>query len=735
MNVGTIGEVAIAETRGLARFFGRLVVAFGLLSGMIAAPAWAQSPASAAAENPPRQVGELLELLDDPAVRDWLEVQRNADHAPPAAVPSEKARIEGYFGGRIATIRQHFASLAATFPGLPADFEQARVTLAADLQEQGLARVLLLLAGFVALGFGAEWLFWRATTGTRKRINELPVETVGDRLRAVAMRLAFGAGLVAAFALGSVGAFLAFDWPPLLREIVLGYLLAFVALRLALVVGGFLLSPGGNDVHNVERFRIVPMGTEAARFWHARLGLLVGWFAFGWVTAALLSVLGFSLDARHLVAYVLGLGLLALGLEMVWRRPGAVGDLPPGSQRRLGRTARSILLSAYFVAVWVLWVAGTIPAFWLAALAVALPAAIGVTQRSVNHILRPPGVDAGTGPPSVRAVILERGLRAALIIGAAVLLAHAWQVDLVDLTASDTLFTRLMRGAVSAIVIVLFADFAWHVMKVVIDRKLAEAHSPGPPNTDEARQRGRTRTLLPILRNVLSVALIAMAAMMALSALGVEIGPLIAGAGVVGVAIGFGAQTVVKDIISGMFYLLDDAFRVGEYVQSGSYKGTVESFSLRSVKLRHQRGPLYTVPFGELGAVQNMSRDWVIEKLKVGVTYDTDLDKVKTLIKQIGKELAQDPEFAPHIIEPLKMQGVEQFGDFAIQISMKMMTRPGEQFVIRRRAYAMIKKAFDANGVRIAFPTVQVAGAEEASAAAVARQGLELVQPAAPPPA
>ena len=91
------------------------------------------------------------------------------------------------------------------------------------------------------------------------------------------------------------------------------------------------------------------------------------------------------------------------------------------------------------------------------------------------------------------------------------------------------------------------------------------------------------------------------------------------------------------------------------------------------------------MPFGELGAIQNMSRDWVIEKLKVGVTYDTDLDKVKKLIKQIGKELAQDPEFAPHIIQPLKMQGVEQFGDFAIQISMKMMTRPGEQFVIRRR--------------------------------------------------
>jgi moderate conductance mechanosensitive channel len=179
-----------------------------------------------------------------------------------------------------------------------------------------------------------------------------------------------------------------------------------------------------------------------------------------------------------------------------------------------------------------------------------------------------------------------------------------------------------------------------------------------------------------------------------------------------------------------MFYLLDDAFRVGEYIQSGNYKGTVESFSLRSVKLRHHRGPLYTVPFGALGAVQNMSRDWVIDKLTVRVTYDSDLDKAKKIIKQIGKELSADPEFAPHILQPLKMQGVGEFADFAIQLQMKIMTRPGEQFVIRRRAYALIKKGFDANGIKFAFPTVQVAGEGEGSAAAVARQTLELVKPA-----
>jgi moderate conductance mechanosensitive channel len=119
----------------------------------------------------------------------------------------------------------------------------------------------------------------------------------------------------------------------------------------------------------------------------------------------------------------------------------------------------------------------------------------------------------------------------------------------------------------------------------------------------------------------------------------------------------------------------------------------------------------------------------VIEKLQIGVTYDSDLEKARKLIKQVGKELLEDPLLAPHILETLKMQGVEQFGDFAIQIRLKMMTKPGEQFVVRRKALSMIKKAFDANGIQFAFPTVQVAGGTDAVGAA-ARQSLDMLKPA-----
>ena len=312
-----------------------------------------------------------------------------------------------------------------------------------------------------------------------------------------------------------------------------------------------------------------------------------------------------------------------------------------------------------------------------------------------------------------------------LVIGGAALVAQAWRVDLGAIAMGETALTRVFRAALRIVIVLLVADVVWRLVKTLIDGRIGSkpvvgeehAHDDSP----EASRRQRLNTLLPILRSFLMVVLLAVAVLMILDSLGIQIGPLLAGAGVVGIAVGFGAQTLVKDIISGIFYLLDDAFRVGEYIQTSSHKGTVESFSLRSVKLRHHRGPLTTVPFGDLGAVQNQSRDWVIDKISIGVTYDTDLDQVKRLIKQVGKELAQDPEIAPHILEPLKMQGVETMGDYSIQIRLKVMTKPGEQFTLRRKAYILIKKTFEENGIKFATPTVTVAGGSPQAAAAAAQ--------------
>lgn len=702
----------------------KLIAAAGLWIAILlgsVTPAVAQTTAPAAIPTAtPAKVQELLQLLDDPSVRNWLASQPASSDSTSAAEP-DSINPGAYMDQRLVTISDHLARVLAALPTLTSELGRLRDRLMREFWDRGPGDIVLLILAFLGLGILLEVLFWRATKGVQQWIIGFNLESSGERLRAAGIRLCFSLAFVLAFAIGSVGAFLAFDWPPLLRTIVLGYLSAFLILRVGLALTRFALAPGG------ERFRLVPMDTTRAWFWYRRLGVAIGWLSLGWVSVGLLHSLDVPEPTRVLIAYILGLGLLGIGIEAVWRRPrpeqhAGAAETPA---RRIGGRLGNWLVTAYFVLLWLLWVSSAMPAFWLMVVVVALPAAIRFIRRAVNHVLRPAGADAAPSAPGVAEICLDRGLRAILIIGAALLLAHAWNIDLAAMTLEDTITTRLLRGLLSAVVIVLVAEFLWHLLRAAIDSRLQGAAIPGEASDETRRRQARLRTLLPILRNVLMVVIFVIAALMVLSSMGIEIGPLIAGAGVVGVAVGFGAQTLVKDVISGMFYLLDDAFRVGEYIQSGSYKGTVESFSLRSVKLRHHRGPLYTVPFGELGAVQNMSRDWVIDKLTIGITYDSDLEKARKLIKEVGKTLAENPEFAPHILEPLKMQGVEQFGDFAIQIRMKMMTKPGEQFTIRRKALAMIRQTFNEHGIKFAFPTVQVAGGDTGTAA-VAKQALDM---------
>ena len=157
----------------------------------------------------------------------------------------------------------------------------------------------------------------------------------------------------------------------------------------------------------------------------------------------------------------------------------------------------------------------------------------------------------------------------------------------------DTPMTRVIRGLLEALVILVIADLLWQVVRVLIDERLAGDQPPiDALDDEELRRQARLRTLLPVLRNFAFFIVLVMASLSALAAMGLQIGPLLAGAGVVGIAVGFGAQTLVRDILSGVFFLLDDAFRVGEQIESGDIRGTVESFSLRSVKLQAPERPV-----------------------------------------------------------------------------------------------------------------------------------------------
>ena len=253
----------------------------------------------------------------------------------------------------------------------------------------------------------------------------------------------------------------------------------------------------------------------------------------------------------------------------------------------------------------------------------------------------------------------------------------------------------------------------FHAIRIWIDQKIAEETGPEmelEPGDEggAAAAASRLGTLLPLFRSFILIVIATTAVLLILMEMGINVAPLFAGAGVVGLAIGFGAQSLVRDILSGVFFLTDDAFRKGEYIDVGDVKGTVEKISLRSFQLRHHLGALNTIPFGEIKHLTNYSRDWVMMKLPLRLTYDTDVDKVRKLVKKLGVKLLDHATEGHKFVQPLKSQGVYMMEDSAMIIRIKFMTRPGDQWTTRKLVYQEIRALFEKEGIKFAHKEVTV---------------------------
>jgi len=586
------------------------------------------------------------------------EVRSWLEAAPPTPTPAAPEAADGLAKWESWT-RGRTNQVVAAIPRIPGEVIEAASRTRADALSHGRLPVFVVFLALTAVGLFAERLFARS----RRRPNGLQ-----ERLLAISV-----------FAVAMATVFFAFDWPPLARIVLLVSLLALVAYR---IIAAFLDA--------------AVLATPAR--W--RMKVFAGTVVVAVAAASLGRPLSVDLAVAQAVSSCFSVVLLGLAMEAT-----------VSSTFRPLRTRIALCLA--LIVIWAFWCLGLLGLFWLGVYAFALPPVLRFVGLTAAQALP-------SEPESIKSVLLVRTMRAIVVVTAVAWLALVWRLDPNSLVHSNPAVSALSYGLLKSIVVLLLADLAWHLAKSWIDMRLA-VHSDGVVDPSLAARHGRLKTLLPIFRNVLAVIVGVVASLIVLAQLGVEIGPLIAGAGIFGVAIGFGSQTLVKDIISGVFYMLDDAFRVGEYIQAKSYKGTVEGFSLRSVRLRHHRGPVYTVPFGELGAVENMSRDWGVVKFRVNVSYEADLEKVRKLTKKIGMALMEDPELGPIFIEPLKMKGLEEFGDYGVVLSFGMMLKPSPlQSMIRRRANLMIRAAFKENGIEFATPSVQVGSDDRDSAAAAA---------------
>lgn len=335
----------------------------------------------------------------------------------------------------------------------------------------------------------------------------------------------------------------------------------------------------------------------------------------------------------------------------------------------------------------------------------------------VRHLLPPmigEGAVAEAAYKSTKRSYIKIGR---VIVGLFVVLrvAESWNLDLRNLAAAGV-GERFAANTVEFIMTVATGYVIYELVSLYVNRKLAkEQTSIGPVEGDVGGGEGggaggsRLTTVLPLALISAQGAIVVIFGLLAIGSLGIDITPLLAGAGILGLAIGFGAQKLVADIVSGVFFLIDDAFRVGEYVEVAGTMGTVEKISIRSMQLRHHRGLVHTIPYGEIPKLTNFSRDWVIMKLMFTVPFDTDPNKVKKIFKRIGADMMAEPLFKDDFLEPFKSQGVFQFDDVGIVMRGKFMAKPGTQFTIRKEIYNRVRNEFKANGIEFARREVRVA--------------------------
>lgn len=679
----------------------------------------------------PQQVRDIMAGLDDTQVRRMLIAELEHAAVPPKDMDEQAGLVGTILNGKafvqhVKERLQYLFSGAAAAPRLLPDAFRKSLT-GEGVHPPG--RLLLGMVAITVMWFAVRWFVYRRIDGVRERIEDVEARaTLWVKLGRLLARAVFDVVAVAFTALLTLVPYLLiFNEPEKGRPVIFAWLAAMVVVEVVRTAARFILAP------SVPAIRFLPLGDRAATIlnkWTLRISWVV---ALGLLAGSLVRMArGTELVYLLIVATTGFVVAFMVSLLALWHK-NEVADIirRSGGQRSLRHQLAGVWHVGgvvYAFAGWAFWVVAllvfgnkaliagvvtllVVPGYLLADWAAQRLVAFAADMADVPGTASDDAVSDKENDGDSKHVVsrfqhfLSAGFRLLVFAGAVVVLLQAWGVKIH--------FGRALVGAgIDTLLTLILAYIFWVYITGVIDRKLHDQH--GPDEQVESGEGGggpggdRFSTLLQLVKKFIFVAIAVVSVLVILSSLGVDIGPLIAGASVFGIAIGFGAQTLVKDIISGIFFLMDDAFRVGDYIIVGKAKGTVEEISVRSFKLRHHRGPLYTIPFGAIKEIQNMSRDWAIMKLAYLVPFDTDVQQVKKIIKKINKEIRAIPELDEMMLDDIKSQGVKAMEEFGMRMRVKFMTKPGGQFTLRKLVLAKMRKYFEEAGIEFAKPRVSV---------------------------
>lgn len=678
---------------------------------------------------------DLVAAIEDEAEREKLVGRLNAlielKRGGESALEPQEQTLGGIVIEQISAnseaLGRQLSALANAVLAIPEGLAALRKGLSNPVTLALWTEAILALVAIIAAGF--------VTQSVVKRLLAKPLASIawreGEGLLMQVPMLAARLMLIMVppVAFGAIGGLLIslFREDSAARPVTLAVVYAVAIVGAINALSKTILAPGEPTA------RPVRLGDETAQYFHIWISRVSAVGVFGYFAIQIAGFLGLAGPAQSFLFKLIGL-LLALLIVMLimQNRRGVARFISGGEGARLALLRRQlgdlwhVLAILYVVVVYLVWVIDMAGGFTYVARSTLLTVltvfvavvAVSFTVRlldrafslSVELKTRLPGLEARANRylPAVKTI-----LKGVISTIAALAVLQAWGLDILQ-WLGEPAGRALVSRLASISMIVLMAIVAWEALSAGIERYLA---------SEDASRSQRARTLLPLIRKVILIVLSVVVGLTVLSELGINIAPLLAGAGVVGLAVGFGAQTLVRDIITGLFILIEDTISVGDYVTLGGHDGTVEALSVRSIQLRDPSGTVHTIPFSDVTTVINFTREFAYAVMEIGVAYKEDVDHVTRVIEEVGQELRQDPAQQVHVLEDLQVQGLDRFDDSAVVIKARIKTAPGMQWAVRRAFNRLLKRRFDAEGIEIPFPQQTVWFAEETGANAAQLQG------------
>jgi small conductance mechanosensitive channel len=710
-----------------------LLLLFGLWGGTASAQVVTPVQTAPAAQPAPVDVKQLIQTLNDPAARAKLiaELQLLTEQQAKAKKPETEAlgaRLLSFLSDQVHQAGDEFRALGESFAGLPSAERWLAHQMADPTTRSHWADLAESLALVLASGAAAIWIAMFATRAPRKSIERHRNATAMTRVMFALLRLLLALATIGLYGIVSYAVLSVTNPPAVVNIAAITIVNATILVMGILALSKFLFSP------TAPALRLIAIDDATARSFNRWICWIGAILAFGWFGISAARVLGLPAVAAQAAFKIVGIAVAILLISLIFQKRRTVAHwiageikgtkVPEGhfwSLRRRAAEIWHILAAVYLVVIFAIWaldlkggfdfvLRGTL--FSIAVIAAAR-FALALADRMADR-----GIELSRAAKDRFPHLQQRADRYVPILHT-LIVAVIWiagflcLIDIWDIGSFDWFQTAPGRALIGRIVsvgfVIVSATVAWELVSAIIERYLMGAVRDG--SAIERSQ--RVRTLLPLLHNAFLIFLIVVVALIVLSEIGLNIAPLLAGAGVVGLAIGFGAQTLVKDVITGVFILFENTIAVGDVIDlGGGHSGLVEAFSIRTVKLRDSAGGVHTVPFSNVTTVVNMTKDFAFYMFNIKVDYAQDTDRIVEIVTALGAELQADAAYADLILAPIEIIGVDSFGSDAVVLQARFKTKPIKQWTVGREFNRRLKKKFDEQKIPLSFPQSMVLSAD-----------------------